>query len=223
MLKIDAQSSIKKLQSQCASLSPNALISLFIIDVTDIALDIGVINSIDIQNKPNLGLFRFHNNIKLFNSDIYWQGNTYKILPIEAIGFEYSSEGTLPRPKIALTVSDQSVPELTRLKTYLLQIGDLVGAKFTRIRTFAKYLDAQNFINEISFNESEPDPYAEFPREVYYFDRKSKEDKFSIEYELATIFDLEGLKLPGRLVISNVCAFQYRGAGCLYEFKDRKT
>lgn len=223
MLKSESQNSIKQLQAESASLSPSALINLFIIDITDIALDMGIINTAEVQNTPNLGIFRFHNNIKLFNSSIYWQGFEYLAIPIEAVGFEYSSEGTLPRPKISLTISDQGISEFTRLKTYLLQIGDLVGAKFTRIRTFAKYLDAQNFVNNISFNESSPDPNAEFPREIYYFDRKSKEDKYSIEYELSTIFDLEGLKLPGRLVMATCCAFQYRGEGCKYEFANRRT
>lgn len=223
MNKSQAQASSKKIQSDLSSLNPSTIVSLFVIDISSLALDLGVIKSSDILNNPFIGNFRFHNNIKLFNSSIYWQGNEYIAAPIQITDIEYSGDGTLPQPKLAITVSDSGISELSRLKSYLRQIGDLVGAKLTRIRTFAKYLDAQNFLQDQVNFTVDPDPYAEFPRDIFYFDRKSREDKNTIEYELASILDVEGVKLPGRLVVSNICPAQYRGAGCCYESSSRIT
>lgn len=222
MEKSQAQVSAQKIQKDLASLNPTAVISMFEIDITSLATDLGIISESQALDNPNLGIFRFHNNVKLFQTSIFWQDNEYIACPIEANEFEYNSEGTLPRPKIGITVSDQGISELTRLKQQLYLTGDLVGAKLTRIRTFLKYLDRKNFPEEVSV-QLDPDPYAEFPREIYYFDRKSKEDKNTIEYELASIIDVEGIRLPGRLVLSNTCSFQYRGEGCCYEAETRRT
>jgi rubredoxin len=59
------------------------------------------------------------------------------------------------------------------------------------------------------------------PRDIYYIDRKSAENKSTIEFELASILDVEGVKLPNRLVLANRCTATYRCEGCLYEY--RKT
>ena len=91
-------------------------------------------------------LYRFHNGANLnANGEVVWAGNSYLRFPIECSGFEFGSTGTLPRPKISisnifgtLTAIMQDVNETT--------VGnDLNGAKFTRIRTLARYLDAVNF------------------------------------------------------------------------------
>ncbi|SVD39832.1 uncharacterized protein METZ01_LOCUS392686, partial [marine metagenome] len=50
------------------------------------------------QKTNNSNVLRFHNNIKVFNSYIIWQGKTYYPAPIQAEGFDISSRGTLPTP-----------------------------------------------------------------------------------------------------------------------------
>jgi len=217
-----AQSSLKKIQSEIQSLTPSTLITLFEIDVASIAFDVGVYNDADLLNKQ-ITNFRFHNNVKLINTSIYWQNNEYLAIPIKAEGFEFNSRGTLPVPKLSLSVSDDGIPLLTKLKEKLYQMGDLVGAKVTRRRTFAKYLDAQNFIGETGNDAYEPDPLAEFPPDIFHIERKSNENKNLIEYELSSIWDIEGTKLPGRLVISQKCQWTYRGCGCRYEYNSRRV
>ena len=61
-----------------------------------------------------------------------------------------------------------------------------------------------------------PDPTAEFPREIYYIDRKATENRDLIEFELASAFDLIGVRAPKRQCISNVCQWAYRGDECGY-------
>jgi len=78
------------------------------------------------------------------------------------------------------------------------------------------YLD-QVDENKIEIYEVELTP------DIYYIDRKTQEDSQNVVYELASLLDVEGIKLPGRLLLSKNCPFSYRGAGCLYEKSDRLT
>jgi phage-related protein len=61
-----------------------------------------------------------------------------------------------------------------------------------------------------------PDPTAEFPREVFYIDRKVSETRDFVEYELAAAFDLAGVRAPKRQCISNICQWVYKSAECGY-------
>ena len=61
-----------------------------------------------------------------------------------------------------------------------------------------------------------PNPAAEFPREVYYIDRKVNENPTFVEFELATAFDLAGVRIPKRQALANLCGWQYRSADCGY-------
>ena len=75
--------------------------------------------------------------------------------------------------------------------------NDLIGATVTRIRTLARFLDAENFTgNTNPFGT--PDPDAEFPREIYTIDRKATENRELVEFELAAAFDLIGVRAPKR-------------------------
>lgn len=61
-----------------------------------------------------------------------------------------------------------------------------------------------------------PNPTAEFPREVYYIDRKANENNEFVEFELATPFDLAGVRIPRRQALADLCAWEYRSAECSY-------
>ena len=71
----------------------------------------------------------------------------------------------------------------------------MTGAKVTRIRTLAKFIDADNFADG---QNATADPTAEFPREIYSVDRKSSENREVVEFELAAPTDLAGVRIPKR-------------------------
>jgi lambda family phage minor tail protein L len=146
-------------------------------------------------------------------------------MPIITEGFEMTSSGELPRPKLTLPAmkainsraeDDTSNTVWQDLKRGILLLNNLIGAKVTRTRTFAKYLDADN---EAEGAGTEADPNAQFPKEVYYIDSKILEDKDNLQFELTTFTDMENFKLPGRIVLASRCPWAYRGEGCCYEFK----
>lgn len=223
MDKDQAKISIKNINSQLFSLNPSSLVTLFEIDASTIAFDLGISTQSDLLTDTTGSIFRFHNNNKLLNTSIFWQGREYFATPIQAEGFEVSSKGTLPTPLLSLSVSEEYAYLISIFKNKIRELQDLTNAKVTRIRTLACYLDKENFIDEITPDSFYPDPNAELSRDIYYIDRKSNETKTTVEFELGSILDVQGVKLPGRLVVANKCLFSYRGAGCLYENRGRKV
>lgn len=105
------------------SLNPGALVELFELDATSLG---GTIT-------------RVHAGTNGLRTPVVWQGNTYTPFPVEASGFDYSGKGQLPRPTLRIANVTGAVGVLVR------DYGDLQGAKVTRRRTLAKYLDAVNF------------------------------------------------------------------------------
>ena len=142
-------------------------------------------------------VYRFHAGSTLNdNGEIVWAGNTYQRFPIQAEGFAFQ-KGQLPRP--TLTVSNA----LGTITAILLNVNttttgnDLTGATVTRIRTLARFIDAVNFPSNVN-PYGTPDPTAEFPQEIYKIDRKSAENREFVQFELAAVFDLAGIRAPKR-------------------------
>lgn len=218
MDKTQSQTSIKRISTEAASLDGSSLITMFEINIGTLAIDRGV------DMDPDETIFRFHNCVKLTTSDIIWQGNSYSAAPIDAEGFEVNTKGTIPTPTLSITVDEKGISALALLKLKLRPLGDIIGAKVTRRRTFAKFLDDANFTDIAKPKGHEPDPNAEFFPDIFFINRKVVENKHSIKYELSSILDLEGIFLPRRQVIAQRCNFNYRGEGCMYEYeKNRNT
>ena len=142
-------------------------------------------------------VYRFHAGTSLKdNGEIIWAGNSYQRFPIQAEGFAFQ-RGQLPRP--TLTVSNA----LGTITAILLSVNtttagnDLTGATVTRIRTLARFLDAANFPSNVN-PYGTPDSTAEFPQEIYKIDSKSAENREVVQFELAAVFDLAGIRSPKR-------------------------
>ena len=155
--------------------------------------------------------YRFHAGTSLDNNgQLVWASNSYLRFPIEAEGFDYSGNGQLPRP--TLRVSNI----LGTVTAILLSLPDgLEGAKVTRIRTLARYLDDANWPGGNPYLPG-GDSTAEMPREIYYIDRKVVETREIVEFELAAAFDLAGVRAPKRQCIANICQWEYKSPECGY-------
>ena len=182
--------------SALQEIAPGAIIELFTLELN--TLQHGVTET-----------YRFHAGSSLnSNGQVTWAGNAYLRFPVEADGFQYNGNGQLPRPTLRIA-------NLTGTITALLLTlpNGIEGAKVTRIRTLARYLDAVNFPGGVS--PYTPDPTAAFPAEVYYIDRKSSETRDVIEFELAAAFDLAGVRAPKRQCLT-ICPWVYRSTECSY-------
>lgn len=69
---------------------------------------------------------------------IWWQGQEYGAWPIEATGFERTSDQP-PNPRLKVGNLDGRIAAMCML------YGDMVGAKVIRRQTLVKYLDGANF------------------------------------------------------------------------------
>ena len=141
--------------------------------------------------------YRFHAGTNYnSNADIIWATNTYTKIPIQAEGFAYT-RGQLPRPTLVVSNALNTITAILLTVNQTTAGNDLTGATVTRIRTLARYLDAANFPGS-SNPFGTPDPTAEFPQEIYKIDRKSSENRETVTFELAAVFDLAGVRAPQR-------------------------
>lgn len=170
-------------------LEPGAVIELFELDLTPLGGD----------------LLRFHAGTNGLLSNVTWDSNEYIAFPLKASGFDLNGQGQTPRPKMLVSNVAGAITAL------VLQYDDIVGAKVTRIRTLSKYLDAVNFPDG---SNPSADPSAEFPRDIFYIDRKSTETNELVEFELAVAMDVTGVRLPRRQIVQNICTWVYRSAEC---------
>jgi lambda family phage minor tail protein L len=64
--------------------------------------------------------------------------------------------------------------------------------------------------------EPAADPSQEFPLDVFYIEQKTSENAIAITWTLSSILDLEGVRLPRRLITQNYCQWKYRSSECGY-------
>tara|TARA_R100000773_G_scaffold41799_1_gene38535 strand:+ start:264 stop:839 length:576 start_codon:yes stop_codon:yes gene_type:complete len=171
-----------KIFSSLQDINPSAIIELFTLQL-DNALH------------GATTVYRFHAGSNLnANGKIVWDGNEYLRFPVQATGFAFQ-KGQLPRPKITISNATGLVSAILLSVNETTTGNDLTGATVTRIRTLAKFIDAVNFADGTN---ATADPDAEFPQEVYSIDRKSSENRETVEFELAAPTDLAGVRIPKR-------------------------
>lgn len=229
----------QSLNTEISSLTPSTPINLYEIDLNEIFPQFSNISQDPFANGDQPiynGILRVYGDYNLYKIStsgpfeygvIKWQNNFYYPFPILADGFDYTSAGVLPTPRFQISnlspdYSNNSFYRYIRME--IESMGDIIGAKFTRIKTFLKYLNGENFSNGINpFNNQLGIYEVELPKDIFYIDRKTVENKNIIEYQLASILDVENATLPARTIYGSYCPFQYRGEGCCYEYNSRLT
>ena len=119
--------------SALQEINPGAVIELFTLQL-------------DATLHGSTTIYRFHNGSNLnANGEVVWAGNTYLRFPIQCEGFEFTGTGTLPRPTISVSNIFGTLTAIMQNVNQTTVGNDLNGAKLTRIRTLARFLDAVNF------------------------------------------------------------------------------
>lgn len=129
------------INSDIQKLEPGAIVEVFEVDAEDIGA----------------GTLRFHGYPQ--DKPVWWQGNRYEPWAIEASGFQRNGEGRQPAPTVRvgnIGVDEHGKPIAGVISAMCRMYGDLVGARFIRRRTLAKYLDAANFATTESLSGSMP-------------------------------------------------------------------
>ena len=166
------------------SLSPDAFVSLFILDASAIGG----------------GVLRWCSTAEADGSAVKWNGDEYPPANFTMEGFAWDGD-TVPRPKVTASVADQSGGSLSQsaLDLIVAHRGGQ-GATLYRTRTLARYLD-----------EHEDGGHGIcFPSDVYLIDRILELTKSSVQWELIAPMDLPNCKLPSRQALRDACPWVYR-------------
>jgi lambda family phage minor tail protein L len=129
---------------------------------------------------------------------IVFNGLHYDPLPVKLEGFELTSKG-LPIPKV--TVGNV----LGTISALIEDYDGLQGAKFSRIRTLSQYLNQSPNPNYIIGN---PD--------IFFVDRVSEETALMVTFELRSLLEINGRRLPGRWITQNTCTAIFKSGECGY-------
>ena len=177
--------------SNLQSINPSSVIELFVLTLTE-GLNYATGNPDNVTTT-----YRFHAGSSLKdNGEVVWTGNTYQRFPVKAEGFAFT-KGQLPRPTLTVSNALGTITSILLTVNATTTGNDLTGATVTRIRTLARFIDAVNFPGDIN-PYGTPDSTAEFPQEIYKIDRKSAENREVVQFELAAVFDLAGIRAPNR-------------------------
>jgi len=172
------------IQKEIVKLSPDTLVELYILDASDIDGDV----------------VYFHAGTNNNLQPITFKGDIYQPLPVEVEGFVFNGKGEMPRPKVKVANLDGGISALC------LAYQDMIGTKFIRRRTFARFLDGGDRENDL----------AQLPDDVFYVERKVSETKEVVEFELSSPLDVDGVMLPRRQFMTNQCGWKYRSAECSF-------
>ena len=162
----------------------------------------------DTVNEPD-SFFPFHPCSNGLNGKIVLNSIPYLPIAVEVEDFESNIFNRINRPKIRISNDGLTISQVLRRK------NDFKHARIERIKIFLKYIDDVNFDGGVNpYGVS--DPTAEISKDSYIISQKTQENWSLVEFELTAPFDLENFTIPGRLVLSRYCYWQYRGLGCNY-------
>ena len=178
--------------------------NLIATDLQGQEIDSGILDLFEIE-LPNGTKKFFHPGLSGALTDVKFRDktnpgtiNTYVAVPMMIEGLEIQSDGALTRPTF-------TVANVTSAFTDELQYtnNDLVGQRITRRQTLEKYLD------DGSGNSANPP--IELNSITYIIDRIAGENNLTVTFEVAVVYDLEGVSIPRRIVRGKYCPWIYQG------------
>jgi lambda family phage minor tail protein L len=188
--------SLQPVNAESFSFTPTTLLSLYTLDSRFISCNGSVVN--------------FHPGVNGLYKPVVFDGVSYTPFPIELVEASINGQGSLSRPKLRCSNIKGFV------SAFLLTTGDLVGARLTVKRVYARYIDGVNFANGVN-PFGTPDPTAAYEDQIWFINRKISENPDYVEMECSTPWEIDGVKLPFRQLNATVCGFRYRdGETCGY-------
>lgn len=183
------------------SLTPTSFIELFTLDTSDLQ-----------NNNLPLGqrVLNFHNSKESKTGNSVFFGDPlvqYAPIPILMKNNEIKGDNSLPRPRLTIGNPDGIV------SYYIRQSGGMVNATLTRRKTLAKYLHENTWGGVQPFGVHQPESYL--TDDIYFVNKIVVENKEIVEFELASVLETQGIKLPRTRMYATSCRFEYRNSsGC---------
>lgn len=140
-------------------------------------------------------IYHFCNHLNQSGGNVVFGSTVYNALPIKVSGWNQTQTGTSPKPEVTLSNLSKA------LLSAVISQGDLVGAKLIRIRTFSKFLA----------DGASPNGGAYVGPDTMVIEQKTHHDRSTIQFQLTSVLDRLGMKLPRRQVLKDAnhlgCAF----------------
>jgi len=145
-------------------------------------------------------------------SPIVFDGNTYYAMPISMSNIDVKNDGSQNRPVLTVANAESIIRSSSVFQNADggtngiadFTIDKLVGKRVTQRQTLEKYLT-------LDPSTVSTKAVVEYPKKSYVIDAiKTKTSSF-VSFELASPFDLEGIRLPNRQVIGKYCPWVYIG------------
>lgn len=127
---------------------------------------------------------------------------TYAPCPITMDGFDIKVTGAISRPVFNIAIVDNTFSTAIGTTDY----DSLLGKKVIRRLTLKRYLQGE------SSDPGSGNTPIEFTRQVWTISKINARDALTVSYELTAPFDLQGVKIPAREIVSNACPWEYTGA-----------
>ena len=166
------------LSREAQSLNPSSVIHLFTLDASNVG---GAIH-------------RFCTEREADGSPVMFGGNQFPQISVKTEGFEWNSDGTLPRPKMSASALNDTFYSL------IVLTNGAQGALLLRERTLAKFLDGHEYGGR----------GIKFSSDLYIVDRVTTLTKSLVTLELITPLDLPRCELPARVALRDMCPWVYR-------------
>jgi lambda family phage minor tail protein L len=154
----------------------------------------GLITLFQLDTRNLGGQMFYFTSAEDFDTTIFWGGQQYAALPMDASGFEMTTRGSIPTPNV--TISNLFGAGNLLLDSY----RGLIGAILVRILTLRRFLD----------DGSTPDANAYITRNEFVVAQKTSHNALAIVFKLASRMDQEGVQLPRRQILRDVCSHTYR-------------
>ena len=152
----------------------------------------------------------------------------YIAMPIQIQGIAAASSGAAARP----TITTVNIPFLTRTysnngdgtndETTLLDILEENGIKSNRDLLNSRVVYRRTLFKHTFKAGDTTSAPVEFPSTTFILDRVASEDNLLVAFEVASPIDIEGVKIPNRMVIGRYCPWKYQGValdgdgGCIW-------
>ena len=166
------------LQQESQSLNPSSVIHLFTLDASNVG---GAIHRFSMERETD-------------GTPVSFGGNQFPQLSVQVEGFEWNSDGTLPRPKMSASALNDTFYSL------IVLTNGAQGALLLRERTLAKFLDGHEYGGR----------GIKFSSDLYIVDRVTTLTKSLVTLELITPLDLPRCELPARVALRDMCPWVYR-------------
>lgn len=176
-----SQSPVEEVQSP----APNDYIELFKLEHA------GIETFLDAGTDPDTGEPVYQDPILYFcnSGDVTVGGRLYEGFPVELTGLEFEGGGAPARPTLRIGAIPLEFQGMIRALDYLL------GAKLTISRIFSEHVHDESLI---------------FGSATFVLDRLSEMSKTTVSWELRSILDFDGHKLPKSFVNRDYCPFTVR-------------